>query len=252
MTPRIVDRAFELEGIERAKTGDGRTVTAYAAVFDVATMVVDRQFSPNPYAETVARSAFNKSLAEGAGSRAQVLFNHGKTIDGTPAERYAMPIGTPIEVKADSRGLLTVTRYAKTPLGDEVLQLIDEGALRGQSYRGPVYRWTERADGITFTEVGLREYGPCPFPAYTGAEFVSIRSAADLLSAVSELNDEQRAELARLLNTSNTDTRPDDAAPDAAPAGTSADTSSDAPSTDPEPSGLDLDQLALDQERRRI
>jgi len=254
MTARIVARSFELEGIERSRTGDGRTVTAYAAVFDTATMVVDRQFSPSPYLETIARTAFAKSLSEGAGTRSQVLFNHGKTIGGVDAERYAMPLGTPVEVKADGRGLLTVTRYARTPLADEVLELIDAGAIRGQSFRGPVLRHAERSAGVVeLTELGLREYGPCPFPAYEGAEIVSIRSATDLMLAVGDLTDEQRADLARLLSTnSTTDTRPDDADTEADLTVTSDVTSSDAPSPDPEPSGPSLDQLALDNVRRRI
>jgi len=64
------DRAFPLEGIEilsRAKGGDGRTVEAFAAVFDVPQEIRDEH---GHYRERIAATAFNKTLADGAISRA--------------------------------------------------------------------------------------------------------------------------------------------------------------------------------------
>lgn len=228
----------------------GRTVTAYAAAFDSPASVYDPQFSPARHLESVARSAFTRALNGGAGAKAKVLFNHGKTIDGTPSERYSMPIATPEEVRADGRGLLTVSRYANTPLADEVLELIRNESITGQSFRGPVYNYVERGGIVELTECGLREYGPCPFPAYADAEIVSIRSAADLMEAVEDLTPEQRAELARLL-TSSTDTPAE--GPDPAPAepGTADVTPVEDPSTTAPTKG-DLDLLALANERRRL
>lgn len=233
----------------------GRTVTAYAAAFDSPASVYDPQFNPARHLESVARSAFTRALNAGAGRKAKVLFNHGKTIDGTPSERYSMPIATPEEVRADGRGLLTVSRYANTPLADEVLELIRNESITGQSFRGAVYKYAERGGIVELTECGLREYGPCPFPAYADAEIVSIRSAADLMEAVTDLTPEQRAELARLLSSSNTSNNPDtpivglDAAP--APEGTAAVTPDEDPST-VDPARGDIDLLALANERRRL
>ena len=234
----------------------GRTVTAYAAAFDSPASVYDPQFTPARHLESVARSAFTRALNAGAGAKAKVLFNHGKTIDGTPSERYSMPIATPVEVKADGRGLLTVSRYANTLLADEVLELIRNESITGQSFRGPVYNYAERGGIVELTECGLREYGPCPFPAYADAEIVSIRSAADLMGAVEDLTPEQRAELARLLSSSNTSNNPDTPAegPDPAPApeGTAEVTPVEDPSTTAPTPGGDLDLLALANERRRL
>lgn len=259
----MIERAFECEGIEVNRSGDGRTVTAYAAVFDQPTMVVDPQIARGPYLETIARTGFNKVIGDGVAARSRVLFNHGKTNEGQPSERYSQPIGTPLEVKADGRGLLTVTRYAKTPLADETLELIREGAITGQSFRGPVFNFVERsaASGLTvqLTEVGLKEYGPVVFPAYAGAEFVSIRSATDLMSATADLSgaltDEDRAEMIRLLllSSSNTSNNPDThtgAAPDAATS-----TSEGTPAVEPsnvDPDRGDIDLLALANKRRRL
>lgn len=246
-----IERAVPLADLEVK----GRTVTAYAAAFDSPASVYDPQFNPARHLESVARSAFTRALNAGAGRKAKVLFNHGKTIDGTPSERYSMPIATPVEVRADGRGLLTVSRYANTPLADEVLELIRNESITGQSFRGAVYKYAERGGIVELTECGLREYGPCPFPAYADAEIVSIRSAADLMEAVTDLTPEQRAELARLLSYSNTSNNPDtpivglDAAP--APEGTAAVTPDEDPST-VDPDRGDIDLLALANERRRL
>ena len=246
-----IERAVPLADLEVK----GRTVTAYAAAFDSPASVYDPQFNPARHLESVARSAFTRALNAGAGRKAKVLFNHGKTIDGTPSERYSMPIATPVEVRVDGRGLLTVSRYANTPLADEVLELIRNESITGQSFRGAVYKYAERGGIVELTECGLREYGPCPFPAYADAEIVSIRSAADLMEAVTDLTPEQRAELARLLSYSNTSNNPDtpivglDAAP--APEGTAAVTPDEDPST-VDPDRGDIDLLALANARRRL
>lgn len=241
----IIERSVPLDDLEVK----GRTVTAYAAAFDSPAEVYDPQFTPARHLETVARSAFKRALDNGAGGKAKVLFNHGKTIDGTPSERYSMPIATPVSVKADGRGLLTVSRYLNTDLADEILEAIRGEALTAQSFRGPVYQYAERGGLVELTECGLREYGPCPFPAYQGAEIVSIRSASDLMVAVAELTPEQRAELAALLTTDTPIEGPD---PAPATEGTAAATPDEDPSTvTPDPEG-DLDLLALANERRRL
>lgn len=241
-----IERAVPLADLDV----QGRTVTAYAAAFDSPASVYDPQFNPARHLESVARSAFTRALNAGAGNKAKVLFNHGKTIDGTPSERYSMPIATPVEVRADGRGLLTVSRYAATELADEVLELIRNESITGQSFRGPVYNYVERGGIVELTECGLREYGPCPFPAYADAEIVSIRSAADLMEAVEELTLEQRAELARLL-TSSTDTPVEGPDPAPADSGTAEATPVEDPSTTA-PTRGDIDLLALANERRRL
>lgn len=245
----LIERSVPLADLEVK----GRTVTAYAAAFDSPASVYDPQFNPARHLESVARSAFTRALNAGAGSKAKVLFNHGKTIDGTPSERYSMPIATPQEVRADGRGLLTVSRYANTPLADEVLELIRNESITGQSFRGAVYQYAERGGIVELTECGLREYGPCPFPAYADAEIVSIRSASDLMEAVSDLTPEQRAELARVL--SNTSNNPDTPIEGPVPAPAEPGTATDTPDEDSstvDPARGDLDLLALANERRRL
>ncbi len=185
-------RSFPLEEIRINPGGDGRTVTAYAAVFDTPTPISDFE---GDYIERIDPAAFNKTIRDSApqGKRTtwltRVLFNHGMTTYGTPSDRGSMPIGTPQDIRADSRGLLTVTRYNNTPLADEALDAIKSGSITAQSFQGRFVRSDKkgpfRADGegeltvVTRQEVTLKEYGPAVFAAYPDAAIVNVRAQLD-------------------------------------------------------------------------
>ena len=178
-------RSFPLEDVNVRSGGDGRTVEAYAAVFNQPANVND---SSGTYVEQIDPAAFNKTLRD-KGTRFGVLFNHGMTIYGTPSDRGSMPIGTPLEVRADARGLFTVTRYNNTPLAEEALEAIKSGAIRSQSFQGrfirsdkPTPRGGFRADSsgvlplVTRQEIDLKEYGPATFAVYEEAAITGVRA----------------------------------------------------------------------------
>jgi HK97 family phage prohead protease len=223
------ERTFLLEDIAIRSGGDGRTVVAYAAVFGVPAEIHDQD---GHYHETIGHGAFDKTLAEQAG-RIQVFYNHGKTLYGTPSERFSMPLGTPEEMTADGRGLLTVTRYNKTPLADEVLESIRNGDIKGQSFSGrfiPGKSQRSRGrdgapDTILRSEVALREYGPTPMPSYKEASIVGVR-AEQLAPLIDNLDPDERAELIKILSTPAGEPLP---AAEAAPQGTSP--ANDTPAT---------------------
>jgi len=203
MSKKFIERSIPLADFEISRT-DGRTVTAYCATFGDLYPVID-QFGD--YDEEIARTAFNRELGRGIG-HVSVFYNHGMTALGTPSDRNSSPIATPLEIRPDGRGLLTVTRYAATPLGDEMLELIRSEALRFQSFRGPVYATNRRRTPagrliLERTALGLTEYGPTAFPANDRATIVAVRSTA-LAERIEALTDEQRAELAHLLTISPT------------------------------------------------
>lgn len=195
-----IRRDCDLIDIEINRSGDGRTVTAYAATFDTPYEVRD---ADGHYDEVIDPKAFNRAVSRG-GKDVQVVYNHAMTAWGTPSERYSMPLGTPLEIRAEPKGLLTVTRYAKTPLADEVLELIGAGAIRAQSFRGAVLQSAKPVAGpngrpvIRRTGLGLKEYGPTLFPANNAAKVLAVRSNL-LAIPVAELTDEERAELLALL-----------------------------------------------------
>lgn len=208
-------RSFPLEDIKIRSGGDGRTVEAYAAVFNQDVPISDQD---GRYSERIDPSAFDKTIAE-RGTRFGVLFNHGMTTYGTPSDRGSMPIGVPLEVRADARGLLTVTRYNKTPLAEETLEAINSRSITAQSFQGSFIRSDKmkprggfRANSagvlptVTRQEIKLKEYGPTPFPAYEGATIVGVRAAglseldASLLALILDGLEEDASSLDQIVN----------------------------------------------------
>lgn len=193
-------RTWALDDISISRSGDGRTVTAYAAIFDTPYEVRDHH---GHYMEQIDRSAFNRTLNNGA-DRVACLYNHGLTVYGTPDMLGSVPLGTPLEIKPDGRGLLTVTRYNRSAMADAVLEAIRNGDIRSQSFRGRIFRSTptrppRAADGALPTvvrhELGLDDYGPTATPVNSGAAIVAVRSAAQLAAELGRLGDDARREL---------------------------------------------------------
>jgi phage head maturation protease len=186
----IIRRVCPVEDIRiirRAQGGDGRTVEAYAAVFDQRAEIAD---SMGRYTEVIDRHAFDERLAEarrargGLAAEVTVMFNHSTHRDGSPSDRWLLPVGKPLDIRPDGRGLLTITRYSDT----SVLDKIKAGELTSQSFvgaclrsdpelrRGRRYGQDGRVPVVRRMALGLKEYGPVLWPAYPGAEILGVRS----------------------------------------------------------------------------
>ena len=238
-------RAVALEDIRIRSGGTGRTVEAYAAVFNEPAEVMDQD---GHYYEVNDPTAFNRSIKQ-HGGRFPVIYHHGMTLAGTPSDRGSVPIGVSTEVRADKRGVLTVSEYGTSELADEVLESIRMGAVKAQSYGGrfvrsdpmlrPGQRYRPTSAGSLRTvrrlEVAMREFGPTPFPAFTGAAITGIRAQA-LLGALLDAPADRRAALLQqfddLVTPHELDSPADpaeviDGTPDEGPA--------DAPTDDPAP-----------------
>jgi phage head maturation protease len=212
-------RVFPLDDIQilsRSKGGDGRTVEAYAAVFDTPQEIVDEH---GHYKEKITKTAFNRAISHGLVNRALCLYHHGfNVVDQKPNPLGQVPLGTPLDIKADRKGLLTVTRYNKSALADAVLESIHNGDIKGQSFRGPIYgsdplrvpriRRGEAIPTVTRTELGLRDYGPTPTPYYDGATILAVR-ARDLFADIQDLDEVERAELYRMMLATTRDGDPE-------------------------------------------
>lgn len=194
-TVRSVQRAYNLEDIHVRSDGSGRIVEAYAAVFGVKTEIMDQD---GHYMEDLGSGAFTRTLNKGP-FRNPVMFNHARQIDGEPNPLATMPIGVPLEVKVDEKGLFTATRYLDNPLADQTLDAIKQGALRAQSFSGK-FRKSMRSwpDGrgrsalahITRTEIELREYGPAVFAAYEGAAILGTRQLTTFVRSLLAMPEE--------------------------------------------------------------
>lgn len=198
-------RSFPLSDISIRAGGDGRTVDAYATVFDTPTQIRDQD---GDYIEVIDRRAFDRILPKLAPSggrsswRVGVFYNHGMTLHGTPSDAGSLPIGVPLDIKADGHGLFTRTRYQKGADIDRILESISEGSLSAYSFSGRfdrsdpmIPRGGFRADRrgnlptVRRTESTLREYGPTPFPAYQDAAIVGVRAEqiTEQLDRITEL-----------------------------------------------------------------
>lgn len=203
------ERSWPLEGIEIRRSGSGRQVEAYAAIWDTPAEVNDQH---GHYMERISRTAFDKTIRE-RGDRIPVFYNHGMNVAGSPSDRWSVPIGRSLEVRAEARGLWTLSQYNEGPDTDQVLEAIRNGAITSQSFRGRVYksdpmkvpRLARGADlpMVTRTELGLTEYGPTPTAVYDGAAILALRSQlgplATLLGSGYDLD--QLVELARTSTT---------------------------------------------------
>jgi HK97 family phage prohead protease len=187
-------RDYPLEDLHIVRSGDGgdgRTMEAFAAVFNTETEIKDHE---GHYLEVIEPVAFNKRLADLKRSRpgvgqVKVMFNHGLGLDGTPEPRFMMPVATPVSIEATSRGLLTRSRFNETPLGEEVLELVRSGSVTSMSFTGRIVRSdpqlprhgrhrpdsSGRLTTVHRTELGLRELGPVLFAAYEQAEILGVR-----------------------------------------------------------------------------
>lgn len=206
-------RSYPLEDISIRAGGDGRTVDAYAAIFKTPTEIHDED---GDYMEQLDTHCFDRAIefarsAKG-GWNIPVMYNHGMTIWRTPSPQDSMPIGVPLEIRADSKGLFTRTRYLDTPRADEALENIKAGSISAYSFAGKFHRSTPvvtrrgyRADAagrlplVTRTASTLREYGPTPFPAYAGAEIVGVRAEA-IAAVLTHMTPDERHRLADLIS----------------------------------------------------
>jgi HK97 family phage major capsid protein len=184
----LITRSVALDDIHVRAGGTGRDVVAYAAVWNTPAEIYDADGHYNEQNDPVCMT---KSIAERAG-RIFSVYNHAKTLDGTPSGRWSVPLGKPLEITPEKKGLLTVTRYMKDPEADRILESIRAGALVGMSYtgvflrsdpelRGPFDEYSpDRTTGelplVTRLEIALIEYGPTPIPAYADAAVIGVRN----------------------------------------------------------------------------
>jgi HK97 family phage prohead protease len=181
----------DLHIVRSADGGDGRTMEAFAAVFNTETEIRDPQ---GHYLEVIEPCAFNKRLEDVKRSRqglgaVKVMFNHGRNMEGAIEPRFGMPVATPVSIEATPRGLLTRSRFNATALAEEVLELVKSGAVTSMSFTGKIVRSDPepprhgryrpdpggRLTTVRRSELGLREFGPVLFAAYDDAEINGVR-----------------------------------------------------------------------------
>lgn len=161
MKMRFHSGRFELKDVS-AESG---TFEGYASVFG----------NVDSYKDVIERGAFKKTLSE-MGRRIKVLWNHDPM----------QPIGRPVEMEEDMKGLRVKAKVSETSTGKDVLvllrdQVIDELSI-GYS---PIKDTFDRETGLTHLhEVKLYEFSPVTWAANDLATITGVKSIEDALVAI--------------------------------------------------------------------
>lgn len=145
---------------------DGRTVYGLAVPYDSPAEVRDQG---RTFMESFTRGSFN-----GLDAGAKFFANHAHKSD--PA---ALPIGRATSLTEDAKGLFGEFHVSATTAGDEVLELIRDGALDGLSVGfmpSADDQWTQTRDAVVRMGARLVEVSAVSFAAYPGAVIQGVRS----------------------------------------------------------------------------
>lgn len=165
---RVTPTDLEIRG------GDGRTVFGLFVPFDRETVVND---GAGPYREVFRYGSLARTI--NSGRKIPFLVNH---------DRQRLPIGSSLSLREDKAGGVGEFKVSKTREGDEVLELVRDGALSAFSVGFAPVKERQRGDLVERTEVKLREVSVVAFPAYEDAAIAGVRSESDLFALLDDLD----------------------------------------------------------------
>ena len=181
------DRDYFMDGLE-VREGQGGApprLVGYAAVFGQETVI--RMSPSEAWREMIAPTAFDEAIGRDD-VIAAVNHDHNKLLGRTAS-------GT-LKLTVDARGLRYDIALPNTQLGQETLEQVRRGDLRGSSFKFSVPEDGVRvvpgsarhASGLPLVmleNVRLFDVGPVVFPAYAGTS-VSARSVPAAVAAYRE------------------------------------------------------------------
>lgn len=179
MTSSIVHRSALIDMGIRKSDETGRTIFGVAVPFNTRVPIWD--WDDGEYEEDFERGAFATTIAE-RGDKVKLLSQHDR--------HSQLPLGRATSLKETDDGLMAEFRVSSTPRGDEVLELVRDGALDSFSIGFiPIAKRVAITDGVkrvTRTEVSLREVSVVTFPAYETATIDGARCEADARQALDD------------------------------------------------------------------
>jgi HK97 family phage prohead protease len=163
MTPELEVRSFE------SYSYDGAMLEGYAAVFDV----VSRNLGG--FVESLAPSAFDRALRDGADVRA--LINH------EPARILGRTTARTLKLSKDGKGLRVSIKLPRTSYAADLAEMVKRGDVTGMSFsfRPLDARWEGKRNGLDHQriyDVELRDVSAVTFPVYEQTS-LTLRSLAE-------------------------------------------------------------------------
>lgn len=154
--------AVHLDNVTEVKADDGtkeRVLEGYASIFG----------NVDSYGDIVLPGAFKKTLDEkNRGRKVKFLYQHNS---------YE-PIGVPIEISEDAKGLKFKAVFADTQRADEAYKLAKLGALDGLSIGYRTIKAEDNENGTrNLAEIDLAEVSLVTFEANTQAKVTDVKSA---------------------------------------------------------------------------
>lgn len=94
------------------------------------------------------------------------------------------PLGMPVEIREDEKGLYVKGKISKTRLGDEALELMRDGVVNQMSIGFTIVKadYDEETGNRIIREVKLWEFSPVTFPANEKAVITAVKHLSGMLS----------------------------------------------------------------------
>lgn len=156
-----------LKGIklETKLSADRRKFEAYASTFG----------NVDSDQDIIMPGAFTKTIAEAfPAKKIKVLWQHN----------WSQPIGLPVAMVQDSKGLYTETELGRSTLARDAANDIEDGIVDRLSigFWIPTGKSARRPDGVReISEVALMEYSPVTFPANDQAIITGVKSLREMV-----------------------------------------------------------------------
>jgi HK97 family phage prohead protease len=156
---------------------DGRTITGLAAPYGTPVTIHEPGRS---YTESLVRGAFADDTANP--STIPLMARHPKSDD-------TLPIGVTLKLREKNDGLHGDWKVSKTALGDEVLELVRDGAISGLSigFIADEDRWSTDRRTVQRVRAHLDHVAIVRVPAYPAARIVGVRAAQPLATPLLHL-----------------------------------------------------------------
>lgn len=122
------------------------------------------------YGDIIESGAFNKTIQENR-NRVKVLWQHDTN----------MPIGKPIEMYEDSRGLYVKAQISMTDIGKNAMILMRDGVVDEMSIGYDVIKDEYKGRNRVLKELRLWEFSPVTFAANEKAKITSAKNLNELL-----------------------------------------------------------------------
>ena len=153
---------LETSNIEEVKAEDGtveRSIEGYASTFG----------NVDSYGDTVRPGAFKKTLQDK---------NRGRNVKFLYQHHSYEPIGVPVEIREDKKGLFFKAIFADTTRGNDAYELAKMGALDGFSigYRPVKYEDDNDKGTRELIEIELGEVSLVTFEADVHAKVTNVKS----------------------------------------------------------------------------